>query len=138
MMNRTFRVRVPVSVFVSLVLFSVAMLVAFWYRGALASVLFALFAVICVERIVHSAYTLTADGRLVVDYGRFQRGADVPLSQIVAVDPKPMFRWQCLMHARYVRVHCADGRTLVLYPHKPEEFAHALERRCTEMKFPDD
>ena len=47
------------------------MVFAFWCMKAMIGLVVALGLIIIIERIIHSTYTLTADGKLVVYYGRF-------------------------------------------------------------------
>ena len=72
-MNRTFHVKISGTTHLFLILFTLIMLVAFWYKGAaLIGMFFAMIVIINIERIIHSTYTLTADGNLVIYNGRFQ------------------------------------------------------------------
>lgn len=45
---------------------------------AMIGLVVALGLIIIIERIIHSTYTLTADGKLVVYYGRFIKGRPFP------------------------------------------------------------
>ena len=81
-MNRTFHVKISGTTHLFLILFTLIMLVAFWYKGAaLIGMFFAMIVIINIERIIHSTYTLTADGNLVIYNGRFQKEKNIPLSQ---------------------------------------------------------
>ena len=129
-MNRTFHVKISGTTRLFLVAFTLMMLAAFWYKGAaLIGLLFALIVIINIERIIHSAYTLTADGRLVVYNGRFQKGKTLPLSRITDVQLKRLFGWKHLMLSRYVLVYYDNDKVLDLFPEKPEEFMRALVMR---------
>ena len=106
------------------------MLVAFWYKGAaLIGLFFAMIVIINIERIIHSTYTLTADGNLVIYNGRFQKEKTIPLSRITDVELKRLFGLKHLRFTRYVLVHYDNDKVIDLLPEKPEEFMNALVRR---------
>ena len=91
-MNRTFHVKISGTTHLFLILFTLIMLVAFWYKGAaLIGMFFAMIVIINIERIIHSTYTLTADGNLVIYNGRFQKEKNIPLSRITDVELKRLF-----------------------------------------------
>ena len=121
-MNRTFHVKISGTTHLFLILFTLIMLVAFWYKGAaLIGMFFAMIVIINIERIIHSTYTLTADGNLVIYNGRFQKEKNIPLSRIT-----------------YVLVHYDNDKVIDLLPEKPEEFMNALVRRLEHKEEDED
>ena len=53
-MNRTFHVKISGTTHLFLILFTLIMLVAFWYKGAaLIGMFFAMIVIINIERIIH-------------------------------------------------------------------------------------
>lgn len=122
-MNRTFHVKISGTTHLFLILFTLIMLVAFWYKGAaLIGMFFAMIVIINIERIIHSTYTLTADGNLVIYNGRFQKEKNIPLSRITDVELKRLFGLKHLRFTRYVLVHYDNDKVIDLLPEKPEEF----------------
>ena len=85
--------------------------------------------IIIIERIIHSTYTLTADGKLVVYYGRFYKGKTIPLTDITDVELKRSSGFGGLMPSKYVVIHYEKKNLLSLVPVKPEEFINALVKR---------
>ena len=115
------------------------MLVAFWYKGAaLIGMFFAMIVIINIERIIHSTYTLTADGNLVIYNGRFQKEKNIPLSRITDVELKRLFGLKHLRFTRYVLVHYDNDKVIDLLPEKPEEFMNALVRRLEHKEEGED
>ena len=111
-----------------LILFTLIMLVAFWYKGAaLIGMFFAMIVIINIERIIHSTYTLTADGNLVIYNGR-----------ITDVELKRLFGLKHLRFTRYVLVHYDNDKVIDLLPEKPEEFMNALVRRLEHKEEDED
>ena len=138
-MNRTFHVKISGTTHLFLILFTLIMLVAFWYKGAaLIGMFFAMIVIINIERIIHSTYTLTADGNLVIYNGRFQKEKNIPLSRITDVELKRLFGLKHLRFTRYVLVHYDNDKVIDLLPEKPEEFMNALVRRLEHKEEDED
>ena len=77
-MNRIFHVKIAGGTYFLLILLTAVMVFAFWCMKAMIGLVVALGLIIIIERIIHSTYTLTADGKLVVYYGRFYKGKTLP------------------------------------------------------------
>ena len=119
MINRTFHYRVSFLNYAAIIVVAVAALCAFWHKSAANAVVgFALMVVVVlmVERIVHTAYTLTADGRLRVSKGRFSRRVEILLADIVSVETVH----GRLLPVRYVLVRYGAGHELAVQPANEE------------------
>lgn len=107
-------------------------------RGGIDRAVFAMIVIINIERIIHSTYTLTADGNLVIYNGRFQKEKTIPLSRITDVELKRLFGLKHLRFTRYVLVHYDNDKVIDLLPEKPEEFMNALVRRLEHKEEDED
>ena len=115
-MNRTFHVKISGTTHLFLILFTLIMLVAFWYKGAaLIGMFFAMIVIINIERIIHSTYTRITD-----------------------VELKRLFGLKHLRFTRYVLVHYDNDKVIDLLPEKPEEFMNALVRRLEHKEEDED
>ena len=61
-MNRIFHVKIAGGTYLFLILLTAVMVFAFWCMKAMIGLVVALGLIITIERIIHSTYTLTADG----------------------------------------------------------------------------
>lgn len=129
MMNRIFHVKIAGSTYFFLIVLTVAMLFAFWCMKAVIGLVLALGLIVNIERIIHSTYTLTVDGKLVAYYGRFYKGKAIPLAEITDVELKRTSGFGGILPSRYVLVHYGEKGLLSLVPVKPEEFIRALVKR---------
>lgn len=128
MINRTFHYRVSFLNYAAIIVVAVAALCAFWHKSAANAVVgFALMVVVVlmVERIVHTAYTLTADGRLRVSKGRFSRRVEILLADIVSVETVH----GRLLPVRYVLVRYGAGHELAVQPANEEAFIEEIRKR---------
>ncbi len=124
-MNRIFHVKIAQGAYIFLVLCTALMVIAFWYQEAIVGMIMALLLIVNIERIIHSTYTLTADGKVVVYYGRFYKGKTISLTDITDVELKRSSGFGGIMPSQYVLIHY-ENKLLSLVPVKPKEFINAL------------
>jgi hypothetical protein len=99
----------------------------FLAKLALLALLFFVMMVFCVERLVHTEFTLSDDGKLTISHGRFSRPKTIDAGgrrthRTAACHlPRPP-----VVRRRRAASPTTAGRQLVLAPNTPEEFARAL------------
>lgn len=131
-MNRVFHARIAVAQYASLALLSFLMIFGFWTKEMWTAVIFMLLLVVCIEKLIHTTYTLTSDGKLVLYRGRFLRSKEIALKEIVAVEQASSMkigRW-ALLH--YVLVRYGNNRCEVFTPVDEETFVRALYKRMQQ------
>lgn len=132
-MDRIFHKRVGVRDFVVVAVFAIVGLWAFMHRNVqsgLVGLAMMMLAALTVERAVHTIYTLTADGRLLIDCGRFARRREVSLTDIRSV-----YRVEGRLLLRsYVAVECASGSVIAVQPGNEEGFVKELRRRMESAR----
>lgn len=101
---------------------------SFWHRSAVnALVGFLLMgvAVLMIERIIHTVYVLTSDGRLIISRGRFSRELSVPVNEIIrmrVVRPG-------LLGVRYVLIEYGAGHETAVQPVNEDAFMREVRDR---------
>lgn len=128
-MNRVFHARILPAYVLALALFAYLLIHAFWVKSALLALLCMVVLVLVVERIIHTQYTLTADGRLLVDRGRFRRRLELAVTDILLVEQVKAPLFGALLVSHYVLVHYKGGKTVALLPVREEEFVRVLQAR---------
>ena len=128
-MNRVFHARILPAYVLALALFAYLLIHAFWVKSALLALLCMVVLVLVVERIIHTQYTLTADGRLLVDRGRFRRRLELAVTDILLVEQVRAPLFGALLVSHYVLVHYKGGKTVALLPVREEEFIQVLRKR---------
>ena len=103
-MDRVFHARVGAARYLALLMFTFMLVYCLWVKYVLIAVLWGILLLHFIEKIIHTTYTLTADGRLVVYEGRFSRRRERSLAEVVSA----------------------------LQPVNEEEFIRALEKRKQE------
>lgn len=133
-MNRIFHARIVPGQYLFLLLMGVLAFWALWTKNVLLAALCMLWLVFLIERLIHTTYTLTAEGTLRIDRGRFSRRRERPYADIVSVGRASSMQVGGYALVRYVLVCYKDGRHDALLPVKEEEFIRQLTRRVEEAR----
>ena len=103
--------------------------------GCVMAILFMLLLIIAIERLIHTTYTLTTDGRLLLFYGRFSRSEEILLKDIISVERASSMKIGRFAVMRYVLVkYGTKGKCAVLLPVKEDLFIKTLTNRLSEVK----
>lgn len=132
MTNRIFRYKVSFLNLAGVAVVAVAALCAFLsctVVGSAVGLALLLAVVSMAERMAHTAYTLTADGLLVVSRGRFSRRVTVRLTDIVAVESVR----GGVMPVSYVLIRYGAGHELSAQPVDAEAFVVEIRKRQTAV-----
>ena len=84
--------------------------------------------VVSIEKLIHTTYTVTADNRLLLFFGRFSRGREILLKDITSVERTSSMRIGRFAVMRYVLVRYGEGKCVALLPVKEEEFIRLLKQ----------
>ncbi|WP_276863240.1 PH domain-containing protein [Mediterranea massiliensis] len=131
-MDRVFHARVGAARYLALLMFTFMLVYCLWVKYILIAVLWSILLLHFIERIIHTTYTLTADGRLVVYEGRFSRRHERSLAEVVSVERRSSMQVAGRALVRYVLVVYKDGRHDALQPVNEAEFVRVLEKRKRE------
>lgn len=127
-MNRTFHARIAYGQWLFLLLVSALAVYGLWERQLVLAVVFVLLLVLCIERLIHTTYTVTADGKLLLYYGRFARGKEIRLADITSVRRASGMRIGRFAMMHYVLVgYGAPDKYVALLPVNEEAFVRCLE-----------
>ena len=134
-MNRIFHARIAVGQYLFLVLATIIVIYAMWMQHAVMAILFMLLLIIVIERLIHTTYTLTTDGRLLLFYGRFSRSEEILLKDIISVERASSMKIGRFAVMRYVLVkYGTKGKCALLLPVKEDLFIKTLTNRLSEVK----
>ncbi len=133
-MDKIFHARIHFLMYLFLVLLTVGVCLSFLHRMGLCAAAALLLLVVVVERIIHTTYTLTADGMLVVDHGRFSRRLVVPLADVCRVERCRRMRVgdRCLFS--YLLVVYGKGKYVAVMPVREEAFVEELKKNVHILK----
>ena len=75
-MNRIFHARIAMGQYLFLILIGILAVYMLWYKSPFLAAIFMLWLVVIIEKLIHTTYTVTPDGKLVLSFGRFSRSKD--------------------------------------------------------------
>ena len=120
-MDRIFHARITFGQYLFLLLVTGMTFWSLWEKQIWLAIVFAALLIVSIEKLIHTTYTLTADGNLVLYYGRFMKGKTIPLTKITAVERAHSMNLFGFKLMRCVLVHYAN-KTEAIMPVKEEEF----------------
>lgn len=128
-MNRIFHARIAGGQYMFLALAGALAFYNLWDKQILLAVVFILLLVFSIEKAIHTTYTITTDGKLVLFFGRFSRGKEILLKEITSIERTSSMQIGKFAVKRYVLVKYGSGKCQALVPVKEEEFIRTLHRK---------
>lgn len=128
-MNRIFHVRILWYQYVYLLLLGFLTFFLLWDKNIILAAICMVLIVVLIERFIHTTYTLTNDGKLILFTGRFSKTKTIWLKDIVSVERRHSVKigGSSLLH--YVMIGLNSGRYVSVVPMKEQEFVELLEER---------
>ena len=134
-MNRTFHARIAAGQYLFLLMATAIVIHEMWMRRAVVAILFMLLLIVAIERLIHTTYTLTTDGKLILFFGRFSRPKEILLKDIVSVE-----RASSMKIGRFAVMRCVlvkygtKEKCAMLLPVKEDMFIKVLNERLHEER----
>ena len=129
-MNRIFHARIAAGQYFFLLISTAITIHEMWMKHAVLTIVFMLLLIIAIERLIHTTYTLTADDKLVLYFGRFTRSKEIPLREVISVERASSMKIGRFAVMRYVLVkYGTQGKCAVLLPVKEDLFIKLMNER---------
>lgn len=131
-MNRVFHARITWYHLLFLVLVSVCTVYLVWHKQALGALLFSLVLLVLIECVIHTTYTVTAEGLLVIAKGRFYKKRTIPIGEILSIERKrSMTVFNCSV-THFVLIRWGFDKYVALIPVKEQEFIQLIRERIVQ------
>lgn len=131
-MNRVFHARITWYHLLFLVLVSVCTVYLVWHKQALGALLFSLVLLVLIECVIHTTYTVTAEGLLVIAKGRFYKKRIIPIEEILSIERKrSMTVFNCSV-THFVLIRWGYDKYVALIPVKEKEFIQLIRERIVQ------
>ena len=127
-MNRIFHARITIGQYLFLLLVAGVAFWALWDKQIVIALVMAGLLIVGIEKLIHTTYTITADGNLVLYYGRFMRGKVIAMDSVSGVEKASSMNVFGFRLMRCVLVH-HEGKTEALMPVKEDEFIEAINKK---------
>jgi len=131
-MNRVFHARITWYHLLFLVLVSVCTVYLVWHKQALGALLFSLVLLVLIECVIHTTYTVTTEGLLVIAKGRFYKKRTIPIGEILSIERKrSMTVFNCSV-THFVLIRWGYDKYVALIPVKEKEFIQLIRERIVQ------
>lgn len=129
LMNRIFHARVTWYMLLLLILLSGLTFCSLWNKEVLIGGCTLILTIIVIERIIHTAYTVTTDGFLMIDNGRFSQKMQIPLNSIQRIEKCRSVNFGRFHLLEYLLVHYGEGQTISIVPVKADDLIKHIESK---------
>jgi hypothetical protein len=127
-MNKIYHQRFTLAMKMFITIVTLLAVYLFWFRSmvhAIIGLIVVVFLVLLIDRVVRTTYTITSDGRIIVDRGRFTAKIQFPINEIVKVSHlKTQFKL-----SQYILIEYGAGKTVSLQPENEKGFIDELNKR---------
>lgn len=131
-MNRVFHARITWYHLLFLVLVSVCTVYLVWHKQALGALLFSLVLLVLIECVIHTTYTVTAEGLLVIAKGRFYKKRTIPIGEILSIERKRSMTVFNSSVTHFVLIRWGYDKYVALIPVKEKEFIQLIRERFVQ------
>lgn len=128
-MNRVFQAKISTGSYLLLTLLLWVAIYSMWHVSGVLLCLSLLLLVVLIERMIHTTYTVTTDGMLVVCNGRFSKSQKVSLSDIEKIERVSGMRIGGKSVSSCLLLTCKNGKRLQLIPRNEEDFVKCISKR---------
>ncbi len=133
-MNRIFHARIAGGQYLFLILAGALAFYNLWEKQIILAIIFMLLLVINIEKLIHTTYTITSDGKLILFFGRFSRSKEILLKDIISVERACSMKIGKFAVMHYVLIKYGKDKYKGLLPVKEDEFIRLLEAKIPVNK----
>ena len=128
-MNRVFQAKINIGNYILLILLLLMAIHSMWCVNGILLCLSLLLLVVIIERMIHTTYTITTDGMLIINNGRFSRRKEVPLSDINSIERIRGMRIGGKTISTSLLITCKNGKIFQVSPRNEDDFVKCVQKR---------
>lgn len=132
-MNRIFHARIAWYQYFLLAVVAVNACGFLWCKNILLATVLMLLLIVIIEQVIHTTYTVTTEGDLILSYGRFIRRKVIPIREITEMRKCSSMKVGRFAVTQYVLIEYSHGKYATVLPVKEQEFVATLNRRMQEI-----
>ena len=127
-MNRIFHARIVWYQYFLLVVLGINAFGFLWCKNIILATLMMLFLIVIIEQIIHTVYTVTTDGLLILNYGRLIRKKTIPIAEITSVRKVHSMKFGNFAVTNYLLIDYGNGKYDSVLPVKEKEFIELIKK----------
>lgn len=128
-MNRVFQAKINIGNYILLILLLLVAIHSMWCVNGILLCFSLLLLVVIIERMIHTTYTITTDGMLIINNGRFSRRKEVPLSDINSIERIRGMRIGGKTISTSLLITCKNGKIFQVSPRNEDDFVKCVQKR---------
>lgn len=128
-MNRVFQAKINIGNYILLIILLLVAIHSMWCVNGILLCLSLLLLVVIIERMIHTTYTITTDGMLIINNGRFSRRKEVPLSDINSIERIRGMRIGGKTISTSLLITCKNGKIFQVSPRNEDDFVKCVQKR---------
>ncbi|MCM1312280.1 MAG: PH domain-containing protein [Bacteroides sp.] len=128
-MNRVFQAKINIGSYILLFLLLLVAVYSMWNVNGILLCVSLLLLVIIIERMIHTTYTVTSDGMLVVNNGRFSRRKEILLGDIQSIERIKGMRICGRSLSSSLLIVCKNGKLVQVTPANEDDFVKCVQKR---------
>lgn len=128
-MNRVFQTKIQAGNWILLAAIFVVTAHFMWQANGLLILISLLLMVVIIERMIHSRYTLTHDGLLIIEKGRFSRKQQIAITSIERIERVSGIRIMGKTLNSFLLITCSDGKQYAVTPSNEADFLKYIEKK---------
>lgn len=131
-MNRVFHARIAWYQYFLIAVLGVNAAGFLWCKHIVPAVFMMLLLVVVIEQVIHTLYTVSADGVLTLSYGRFLRKKVIWVKDITLMKKCSSMQVGRFSVTNYVLIEYGNGKYATALPVKEAEFMELIEKKRSE------
>lgn len=128
-MNRIFHARIAWYQYFLLIMLAINAFATLWGKHIILAVLIMFLLIVVIEQVIHTTYTITPEGELIIYSGRFIRKKTIPLKEITGVRKVHSMKFGSFSVTNYILIEYGNGKFVSTLPVKEQEFMELLEKK---------
>lgn len=128
-MNRVFQAKINIGNYILLILLLLVAIHSMWCVNGILLCLSLLLLVVIIERMIHTTYTITTNGILIINNGRFSRRKEVPLNDINGIERIRGMRIGGKTISTSLLITCKNGKLVQVSPRNEDDFVKCVQKR---------
>lgn len=128
-MNRIFHARIAWYQYFLLIMLAINAFATLWGKHIILAVLIMFLLIVVIEQVIHTTYTITPEGELIIYSGRFIRKKTIPLKEITGVRKVHSMKFGSFSVTNYILIEYGKGKFVSALPVKEQEFMELLEKK---------
>ncbi|MCD8235687.1 MAG: PH domain-containing protein [Prevotellaceae bacterium] len=133
-MNRVFQAKINIGNYILLTLLLLVAIHSMWHVNGILLCLSLLLLVVIIERMIHTTYTITTDGTLIISNGRFSKRKVVSLSDIDSIERIRGMRIGGKAISTSLLITCKNGKLFQVNPGNEDDFVKCVQKRRAQTQ----